>query len=562
MSFTRKMLDAFDAREPDNFVPPPPVEADVEGFALPQASAPVGGFGAQPMWNGDTFASSFGATIYQDVTDLPTLRARSAQLVRRSLYARGFVGRLVDNEINTGLELEATPIAELVGMSEEETTAWDSDVETRFALWGMAPGLVDSQGLRTFGALQALIRREAIIGGDVLVILDLHANAKTPVIRLAPAESVCSPAGYTPPPTQKVVDGVEVEVASGKVLGYWVHQQGTLASLGEHTFIPASGQASGRRIAWLVYGSPRRAGEYRGEPLLSTIFQSIAEIGRYRDAALRKATINAMIAVFVEKTQDKPAGLSLAAGAVRKGNRQLPENGTDVSRTFAANRFNPGIVLEELQVGETVKSFGSTGTDIAFREFEQAMVLAMAWAYGIPVEVLTLTFGSNYAASQAALNEFRMYLSAARQDFGEQFCTRVYREWLLAEVLTGRIRADAWIRAMTNPAKYADALAWTCCEWSGPAKPVTDVLKTLKAYEIAQKYAWITPSQITREVFGSNFRGNVRKARSELKLLREIQEIGGFLENEVANGNEPSQTDSEDLEPEEGQDPKEATPNE
>jgi len=504
------------------------------------------GYGQGSPWTGDKFRGSFGTTDWLNTIDLPTLRARSAQVVRRSLYARGLVGRLVDNEINTGLELEATPIAELIGMDEDDATEWDTNVETRFTLWGNDAAMCDAQGLRTFGALQAHIRREAIIGGDVLVILDVHAQAKTPVIRLAPAESVSNPMDYSPPPNRTVTDGVEVDVATGNVVGYWVAQTKRTDEPQRHTFIPAYGKASGRRIAWLVYGSPRRLGEYRGEPLFATIFQSIQEIDRYRDAALRKATINAMLAIFLEKTQEKPGSKPLTGGAVRRGDVQYADTTPGTARKFSVNQYDPGIVLEELQVGEKPIAFGSQGTDIAFRDFEQAMLHAMSWAYGIPPEILVLSFNKNYTASQAALNEFRMYLMQARQDFGDQFCGKVYREWLLAEVLTGRITADAWLRALTSPARYAEAGAWTACEWSGPAKPTTDLLKAMKAAEIAIRLGAQTFSQVTREVFGSSFRSNMRKMRSEVPLLKEVLDGLGISFSGVAQGTEPVQTDPGD----------------
>ena len=39
--------------------------------------------------------------------------------------------------------------------------------------------------------------------------------------------------------------------------------------------------------------------------MLSVILQSLKEIDRYRDATQRKAAINAILAMFIKKTQDK-----------------------------------------------------------------------------------------------------------------------------------------------------------------------------------------------------------------------------------------------------------------
>src|SRR5262245_32647493 len=59
--------------------------------------------------NGTKFPGGFGPTEVP-IPDYWTLRQRSAALFETNLYARGIIGRLVGNEINVGLHLEATPV--------------------------------------------------------------------------------------------------------------------------------------------------------------------------------------------------------------------------------------------------------------------------------------------------------------------------------------------------------------------------------------------------------------------------------------------------------------------
>src|SRR5690606_27010734 len=116
------------------------------------------------------WTNSFGPTQIL-WTDYWTLRARSAQLFKQNLYARGLIRRLVNNEINTGLHLEATPEEKLLGYGDDALADWTEDVENRFALWGKESTLCDHFELITFGALQETVRREALIDGDILVVL-------------------------------------------------------------------------------------------------------------------------------------------------------------------------------------------------------------------------------------------------------------------------------------------------------------------------------------------------------------------------------------------------------
>ena len=473
-------------------------------------------------WNGDKWHGSYGAT-YVDELDYETLRARSGNLFRRNIYARGILRRLVTNEINTGLELEAVPVGELIGKSDDELVTWDEDVERRFSAWASTEELVDAKKERTFSQLQALVRLEALISGDVLVVLDVHPIAGTPVIRLVLAEHVCTPLDYQPPKGRKVTYGVEVD-SSGRHVGYWVRNT---EELGGSAFVPATGK-SGRRVAWLVYGTDRRNGDVRGEPILGLIVHSLKDVDRYRDAAVRKAVVNSLIAVFIEKTQDKVGSLPFTGGAIRKDEVAVADASGE-PRNVKSAKIHPGLIVEELQVGEKIVPFSNVGTDIRFGEFEGSIINAVAWALEIPAEILTLSFSHNYSASQAALNEFRLYLERARFDFGQQFCSRVYREWFLSEVLARRIDAVDFLLARGDQRRYAEAAAWLACEWSGPIKPSTDPLKNIKAAEIAVKLGCQTPSQVARDVFGVSFRTNARKLKREFETLRELWEILGVV---------------------------------
>jgi predicted DNA-binding transcriptional regulator len=90
------------------------------------------------------FRVAFGYTELL-ITDYWTLRARSADLFQRNIYARGLIRRLVTNEINVGLHLEATPEEAILGKKEDELADWSEEVENRFRLWCDNPAICDQQ---------------------------------------------------------------------------------------------------------------------------------------------------------------------------------------------------------------------------------------------------------------------------------------------------------------------------------------------------------------------------------------------------------------------------------
>jgi lambda family phage portal protein len=456
--------------------------------------------------HGEKFAGGLGPV---DVlfTDYWGLRARSTELFQRNLYARGLIRRLISNQINTGLHLEATPEEKILGLEDESLSDWSEDVENRFALWGKNAYLCDQDERRSFGAIQEAAQIEALVAGDVLIVLRNDPRTRLPRVQLIPGGAVQTP--YSDLPAGVTIEhGVELD-SQGRHVAFWVLQKA-----GNFKRLPAFGEKSGRRLAWLHYGTDNRLGDVRGMPLLGLILQSIKEIDRYRDATLRKAVINSMLAMYVTKTQDKPGTRPLTGGAVRKAAGTTSTN-DGAARSYRTAEQIPGLVLDELQQGEEPKSFQTNNTVEAFGVFEEAVVQAIAWANEIPPEVLTLSFSSNYSASQAAINEFKMYLNRVRMRFGETFCSPIYEEWLLAQTLMGRIEAKGFIESFRAFDQFDTYGAWIACDWSGAIKPAVDLTKLVRGYEGLIGMGAITRTRATRELTGTKYSKNIQKQARE-----------------------------------------------
>lgn len=464
------------------------------------------------IWTGDKFPGGYGATDLS-TTDYWTLRKRSAQLFKQVPYARGLIRRMITNEINTGLHLECLPQEKILGRAEDSLADWAEDVELRFALWGADPWLCDHAEQSTFGALQAQVRLEALIDGDVLVVNRQYQPTGLPRIQLVSGGAVRTPYGRVNLRAgHKICHGVELD-AQRRQVAYWVLQD-------DNTFkrLPAYGEKSGRRLAWLVYGTDKRLDDVRGEPLLSLVMQSIREIDRYRDSIQRKALILSMLAAFIKKGEDKPGTMPITGGAVRRS----IETTTDTAgrrRQFRNAEMMPGLFIEELQQGEEPVAFQSNGTYEKFGEFEAAILQAIAWAFGMPPEILTLSFRNNYSASQAAINEYKMLLNMIRSWFGANFCTPIYQEWLIASALSRKIEAPELLESWRDSAAYDVYGAWTACDWNGQIKPAVDLSKLVAGYAQMVAEGAITRDRMARELTGMKFSQVIKQLKRENALL-------------------------------------------
>lgn len=493
------------------------------------------------LYDGAKFFGGFGATQIQEV-DYWTLRLRSAQLFNENLYARGLVRRLITNEINTGLTPESMPDEETIGVELDSLNDWTETVETRFGIWGKNPKLCDYKHRGTFGAIQRAARLEALISGDVLVVLRQSPITKLPQVQLVSGNKVQTPLGdnHTIRKGHTVRHGVELN-AAGRLVAHWIKQDD-----GVFKRLPAFGEKSGRRISWLVYGTDKRLDDVRGQPLLSIVLQSLKEVDRYRDSTQRKAVINSIIALSVEKGEDKMGTLPITGGAVRKDTATVTDSDGG-TRSFNIASQIPGVIAEELQQGEKLNFHGAGGTDLDFGVFEESIIQAVAWANEIPPEILRLAFSNNYSASQAAINEFKIYLNKVWSDWGETFCTPIYIEWLISETLLGKTNASSLLQSWRTPSQYDIFGAWVSVDWYGSIKPSTDMLKQGKGSELWIKLGLTTRARESRNATGTKYSQNIKRLKRENEQwVDAMTPIAEFKEKFGTDSNEEAITALED----------------
>lgn len=517
--------------------------SDLDPFQ-PKASVGMGssqgwGFTGEKFPGGLDASSNFTtfdsiATI--NLTNYWVLRNWSNKLFTENLYARGLIRRLITNEINTGLTLEATPIGSILGIDDETLNVWTENVENRFTIWGKNPDVCDFRRLATFGSTQRAIRIAALVSGDVLVVLRHSRVTNLPGIQLVPGESIITPVDDKPRAGHEIVHGVELDGKKRQVAA-WVRQ-----SDGTTKRVPFVGERTGRRLAWLVYGTEKRHEEVRGQPILSLVLQSLKEIDRMRDAEQRAAVINSMLAMVVEKDVDKLGTLPLTGAAVRRDSIPIAD-GSGGTRDLTLNGQLPGFVLDELQQGEKIKSFDTSRPNVNFGVFEAAIVNAVAWANEIPPEILTLAFQNNYSASRAAMNELKMYLNKMRSEFGDTVCQPIYVSWLLSEVRNNKISAAGLFEASRDPRKYDTFGAWVLSEWDGAIKPSVDLLKEVKGYQAMVTEGWITNDRAAKELSGTKFSRNIKRVEQENGMKAEAKRPLLELQEEFV-GDEVGETEA------------------
>jgi capsid protein len=204
----------------------------------------------------------------------------------------------------------------------------------------------------------------------------------------------------------------------------------------------------------------------------------------------------------------------MLGGATRR-DQVTPTDSVDTDRTFDITKHVPGLFMQELQTGEKPVPHSTAGTDVNFGPFEESMIRAIAWANEVPPEILILSFDSNYAASQGAVNEYKIYLNMKRSDYGADLPQPVYVEWLISSVLQRQITAAGFLEAWRDPLQHDIYGAWIASDWCGAIKPSADPVKAAKGYQIMVAEGWITNARVARELTGTKFSKNIKQLARE-----------------------------------------------
>lgn len=497
---------------------PPQAVADTEAAAKFEASASFSSYSGG-LFTGEQYLMGLGGLVDEvEGLDYYELRKRSAALFYTNVQAQGIVERFVSNVIHTGIEVECTPEAQILGFPNDDALAdWTEAIENRYGVYRKSKSIVDIKGTRAEGELQKQNYREALVEGDCLVINRIDPLTSLPQIQLVPGHRVeTPPEKYT---DESVVDGVHLD-KNGKHLGFWVYQGTNHVIDDRFVYVPAYGAKTGRRTAWMAYGPVKREDDVRGQPLLSVVIQGLKDSGDYRKYTILKAKNAA--SVFGQRVrQQAPAlpGRTIAGKALRTDTMATDPANPTKQHTFAT--MDGGLFIEDNDAGEEVKLFTPSGSDVNYGPFETAIINGIAWGLHCPPEILTLSFNSNYSASQAARDEWWGYLKLERARFAGEHCQNLFEEWFISELLLGKIQAGQFLEAYRDPKRYDEKQAWLSSEWYGTVKPHMDPVKQMNALKMQFSEGMNTRSRACRESTGMKFSKVVARLKKENEMLAE-----------------------------------------
>ncbi len=444
-----------------------------------------------------------------------TLRKRARDLFAGGGLARSGPDTLTTSVVGWGIQPKPKIDGQFLGMSDEAREEAERAILREFKLWADNV-MCDAERQQNFYGLQNLAFLSMLMSGDVFALFGMKENKRTPyqtTIRLLEADRICTPdssgdsEGKETDSGGRIIDGVEID-REGAVIRYYIASRSPAAGNDSSELVWTSIDAFGKDTGYpniLHVMTHERPEQRRGIPFVSGEIELIKQFTRYMNAEVAAKLVSAMLTVFI--TSDEDDGKFGMEDAVNDEDKVTDD---DLQLELA-----PGAIYN-LPPGKHIDKVDPSRSDSQFEAFVNTCIMLISSSMGLPKEVITKKYESNYTAARAALLDFWRTVRVYRTRFNFSFNQPIYEMWLSEAVATGRIEAPGFF---DDPAIRQ---AWCGCLWMGASMGHVDPLKEVNAAAMRIQNCISTQEQEAAEYNGNDWAENVRQRIKENEALKDL----------------------------------------
>lgn len=489
------------------------------GYPYYNGNAPV--MLSEP-YNGEKNAGELGA-IKNYIPDFQSLAGRSWQAYTESEIAQLIINNYMLWTIGSGLKFKAEPEKDILNISDSVRSDFIKLTESRFNLFLDSKRATNTRH-KTFHQLAYEAKKQAIIGGDCLVILDYgrpEDKNKAVSARIVDGFYLRNPMVDVDPATGNyVTNGVEIN-KYGEPVAYHVQ-------LDNMEVVRVEAYTKTKTLqAFLVFGLDYRVDTYRGMPLLSVVLETIKKLDRYKEATVGSAEERAKIPYSVEHSnfstgEDPLQKLKVAAGRGLNPGTEMLTN--QMLRDTASNlAYTTGKTVLNMPIGATLRSL-DTKNDLYFKDFYNTNFEILCATIGIPPEVALNKYTSSFSSSRGANKNWEHKILFDRKKDSLGIYQPFYNFWLEMEIYNNRVNAPGYVIAR-NTDDFMALEAYQRARFIGAKMPFIDPLKEVQAARAKlgdQTTPLATYEQVTEELNGGDWETNIAQAALERAISTEL----------------------------------------
>lgn len=410
------------------------------------------------------------------IDDLDDLRGKSRNLYMNNEVAGAVLVKIKTNVVGSGLIPKPVINYKYLGITREKAKDYERIIKTKFNAWALSTNS-DASRVNDFYTTQALVLLSWIMSGDVFAVPKRKRRKGVDIelcLQILEADRISNPSGAN----EYTKGGIEID-GEGEVLNYYISKKHPGDGNSEIKGYPVY-NSLGRRNIYHIF-EPERPGQRRGIPLLAPLISSLKQLGRYQNAEITSAVMNAMIGLIIEKPADSQQGFYNSNYGTKENKEKPPEE----------TKYNiQNATVIETHKGHTVKEFQTTRPNKNYKDFVETIIEGMGARSTLPKEVLMSSFKSSYSAARAALEEAHKRFLVSRKLLEIKFCQPIYEEFILELIKNGDVECPGFFE------DEAIRHAFTRAIWIGPNKASLDPVKDARAAEISLNNKTTTRSMI------------------------------------------------------------------
>ena len=476
------------------------------------------------------------------INDYYALRSRAWEAYIKSDLIQNAIRKYILWIVGSGLKLQSNPISEVliknkVDINEKEISSFIEDSESQFRLFATMKESTFSKEYNLHDEAVEVFKN-ALLCGDILCIL--RYNGKYTSIETFDGVNIQTPilSDFIDAAAQRgniINQGIEKDKKGSHVAYYLLQENNT------YSRIPAYGDKSRKRQAWLFYGLKNKKSDDRGMSLLTAVLESASILDRYKGATLGGAEENANIPLTIEHNQFSDGSnpmIGSLAESFGKGKGVAPE-------TIAANAETNARKIAEstnkttLNLGEGQKLVRHSGSsDSGFAGFYQPNAEIIYATIGIPPEVALDKFGGAYSGSRAAIKSWEYKIMVEREmSLKRQFYKPFYDFWLDVMIMKNMIQAPGYLEALAT--KNSMVLeAYRNCRFIGATVPHIDPVKEVSAERLKLGKSLDTVPLTTIEQSCENLNTGdydqmIKKVTNEKEIAGDFGDIANVPDNDI-----------------------------
>lgn len=386
-------------------------------------------------------------------SDRALLRARARWLSSNNALMDNIDNAIINNVIGNGIHLQSVTGKPL----------FDTDVEERFKAWATDKNKCDATKRHNFMTMQRLILKTRMVDGEIFIYKRYTKDGLQ--LQLIEADSLDS---------SRQDGGVELD-GTGAPMAYY--------------FIDVNNKPFSVKAQYIInYYHAERATQYRGVSEYKQAILDIKNFSAFQTASIQGARARANIAYAVE-SNGNPAQF----------------NATMAEKTQEIN----GVSVLYMAVGDKISKLDPDSVATDYVQFSENTIRLIATARKISYELAFRDYSKvNFASSRASLLQDFKRFDFEQTHLVDYILNDVFSTWLEIEILSGRIKAQGYIK---DPSK------WVKAKWIMPKRDLVDPLKEITAIEKKIKNNLTTETDVANSM-GEDYEEILRKKANEIAL--------------------------------------------